>query len=67
MEEFGTILNAEGDVTASHVLKFFEVCCLPLGVDGNPMRRCQSMVVDIMLSEHLVSGSTLDEILHRSY
>ena len=24
MEEFGTILNAEGDVTASHVLKVFD-------------------------------------------
>ena len=56
MEEFGTILNAEGEVTASHVLQFFEVCCLPMGVDGNPQRRCQSMVIDIMLSEHLVSG-----------
>ena len=53
MNQFGEHLNKEPDVSASPLLEFFELCCVPEGLERNADPRNQEYTMEILLSPSL--------------
>ena len=53
--DFGKQLNMHtaSEISSSPLLEFFELCCLPMGSEGNAQLRNQEATANILLSEEL--------------